>query len=216
MAADAGRAEHVEPAGRSGDGADDPQEVFDLINEDDVVIGRVRRGEAHQDPSLLHRSVQVLVLGGDGRLLLQRRSRRKDLFPGYYCASASGHVMAGEWYAETAVREIEEELGIAPPLTYLGKTLVRSDCETEMTQVFLARSDGPFRFHPGETEGGLFLTRAELRRARGAGSLPLTPALLAALDILDGQAPDPDPSADGQSERASQVECVDLGSEGEE
>src|SRR5262249_32709688 len=204
MAADAGRAKPVAHGERPGDAIDDPQELFDLISEDDVVIGRVRRGEAHQDPSLLHRSVQVLVFGGDGRLLLQRRSRRKDLFPSYYCAAASGHVMAGEGYLETAAREIEEELGIAPPLTFLGKTLVRSECETEMTQVFLARSDGPFRFHPGETEGGLFLTRAELRHARAAGSLPLTPALLAALDMLDRQLPDADPDTgtDRQSEHA--------------
>jgi isopentenyldiphosphate isomerase len=199
MAADAehgAREEWLDPGNRSEQATDDPQELFDLINEDDVVVGRVRRGEAHRNRALLHRSVQVLVLGSDGRLLLQRRSQQKDLFPGYYCASASGHVMAGEEYAETAAREIAEELGIAPPLTHLGTTLVRSAVETEMTQVFLARADGPFRFHPAETEGGLFLTRTALHRAQSEGSLPLTPALLAALQILDRQVPDPDASPD--------------------
>jgi isopentenyldiphosphate isomerase len=197
MAADAdaehgARGDWLDPGKRSGQGTDDPLELFDLINEDDVVVGRVRRGEAHRNRALLHRSVQVLVLSSDGRLLLQRRSQQKDLFPGYYCASASGHVMAGEEYAQTAAREVVEELGIAPPLTYLGTTLVRSAFETEMTQVFLACSDGPFHFHPAETEGGLFLTRRALHRAHSEGALPLTPALLAALDILDRQVPDPD------------------------
>jgi isopentenyl-diphosphate delta-isomerase len=83
---------------------DDPDEVFDLVDERDHVIGRVRRGDAHHNPDLIHRSVQVLVFDRLGRLLLQRRSQTKDLFPGYYCASASGHVTAGDEYARAARR----------------------------------------------------------------------------------------------------------------
>jgi isopentenyldiphosphate isomerase len=163
--------------------SDNPDEVFDLVDLQDQVIGHVRRGQAHRDPRLVHRSVQILVFGSDDRLLLQRRSLSKDLFPGYYCASASGHVASGETYAITAEREVEEELGVRPRLRYLGKTLVRSDVETEMTALFVARSDGPFHFHPTETQGGRFVALAELGRARTM--LPMTPALLAALDAVD-------------------------------
>jgi isopentenyldiphosphate isomerase len=170
--------------GQSQDILDDPDETFDLINDDDEVIGRVRRGAAHADPSLVHRSVQVLIFGTDGRVLLQRRSQRKDLFPGFFCASASGHVASGEGYIATAEREVSEELGVALPLTYAGKRLVRSPRETEMTALFLARSDGPFHFHPAETDGGVFLSLAELSRQRDDGSLKLTPAMLAALEML--------------------------------
>ncbi len=164
--------------------ADNPDEIFDLIDAEDRVIGRVRRGDAHRDTRLLHRSVQVLVFDTSGRLLLQRRSQAKDLFPGYYCASASGHVASGDDYAATAVREVKEELGVQLRLSYLGKTLVASDCETEMTALFLGRSDGPFHFHPVETEGGVFLPLARVYAAREDGSLPMTPALIAALDAL--------------------------------
>src|SRR5258708_14105642 len=170
--------------GESRDILDDPDETFDLINDDDEVIGGVRRGTAHADPSLLHRSVQVLIFGTDGRVLLQRRSQRKDLFPGCFCASASGHVASGEDYAVTAEREVREELGVALPLTYAGKRLVRSPRETEMTALFLARSDGPFQFHPAETDGGAFVSLAELSGAHTDSSLPLAPAMLAALEML--------------------------------
>src|SRR5262249_31762101 len=119
----------------------------------------------------------------DGRLLLQRRSRTKDLFPSYYCASASGHVLRGEDYAATAEREVAEELGVAPRLRYVGTTLVRSEGETEMTALFLARSDGPFAFSPSEPEGGEWYTREEVR---GGADLPLTPAAEAALAEIDG------------------------------
>lgn len=162
---------------------DNPDELFDLVDERDGVIGTVRRGDAHRDPSLIHRSVQILVFDDAGRVLLQLRSARKDLFPGYYCASASGHVMAGERYDVTASREIVEELGVEPALRGLGVTLVRSAYETEMTSLYVARSGGPFHFHPTETDGGRFFTIEELRATREW--LPMTPALLAALDELE-------------------------------
>lgn len=165
--------------------ADDPNELFDLVDLQDRVIGQVRREDAHRNPSLLHRSVQVLVFGSDGRVLLQRRSQAKDLFPGFYCASASGHVMSGDDYATTATREIGEELGVVLPLHYVGKALVRSQPETELTALFLARCDGPFEFSPTETDGGAFFTLAEVRSLRRGGALLLTPAAEVALDEAD-------------------------------
>lgn len=163
---------------------DDPTEVFDLIDARDQVIGRVLRGEAHRNPALWHRSVQVLIFASDGRLLLQQRSGTKDLFPGYFCASASGHVAAGESYDVTAEREVREELGVVLPLIYLDKRIVKSPMETEMTALYVGRSDGPFTFHPTETAGGVFLTLEEVQAGRTEESLPMTPALLCALDML--------------------------------
>jgi isopentenyl-diphosphate Delta-isomerase len=167
--------------------SDNPDELFDLVDLDDRVLGTVRRGAAHGNPALVHRSVQVLVFSGDGRLLLQRRSQRKDLFPGYYCASASGHVAAGEEYEGTAERELEEELGIAAPLSLLGKVVVSTKPETEITEIFATRSDGPYAFHPTETDGGVLLPLSQVRLGRANGTLAMTPALLAALDVLESQ-----------------------------
>ncbi|MEO7002127.1 MAG: NUDIX domain-containing protein [Ktedonobacterales bacterium] len=184
------RQAHTPPPGQ-----DNPDELFDLVDREDQVIGVVRRGEAHGHPALIHRSVQVLVFNAKGELLLQRRSQRKDLFPGYWCASASGHVDRGEDYATAAARELHEELGIAratSDLAWLGKTLVVSEPETEITTVFLAHADGPFTFHPTETAGGAFSPLAVIAagRAEGpSGSLPMTPALLAALDLLLAHTP---------------------------
>lgn len=167
--------------------SDNPDELFDLVDLDDRVIGTVRRGDAHRNPALVHRSVQVLVFSSDGRLLLQRRSQRKDLFPGYYCASASGHVAAGEDYESTAERELEEELGIAASLSLLEKVLVRTEPETEITEIFATCNDGPYIFHPTETDGGILLSIDQVRLGRSDGTLAMTPALRAALDALERQ-----------------------------
>ena len=163
---------------------DDPNEIFDLVDLDDHVVGQVRRGEAHRNPALIHRSVQVLVFTHDGRLLLQRRSASKDLFPGYYCASASGHVASGEDYTTTAERELAEELGISAPLTYISKALVRSEPETELTALYATMSDGPFQFHPTETDGGKIFAVDDVWDGIARGDLPVTPALLVAMEKL--------------------------------
>jgi isopentenyldiphosphate isomerase len=163
---------------------DNPDEVFDLVDLDDRVIGQVRRGDAHRNPALIHRSVQILVFASDGRLLLQRRSVTKDLFPSYYCASASGHVASGENYEDTAQRELVEELGITAPLTYIGKALIQSEPETEITALYATISDGPYQFHPTETEGGSLFALREVWDGVAVGNLPITPALRVALDEL--------------------------------
>lgn len=166
---------------------DNPDELFDRVDELDRVIGQVRRGAAHRDRTLIHRSVQVMIFAHDGRLLLQKRSSGKDLFPGYFCASASGHVDAGEDYDTTAARELREELGVNVHTLLLAKTLIRSEHETEMTAIYVGVCDGPFHFHPGETAGGQFFTVDEALASRDAGTLPMTPALLVALEEIERQ-----------------------------
>ena len=133
----------------------------------------------------LHEAFEAIgVFASDGRLLLQRRSAKKDLFPGYYCASASGHVASGDDYLTTAERELAEELGISAPLTWIRKALIHSESETEITALYVAHSDGPYQFHPTETDGGVFLTVAEVTEGMLSEALRMTPALLVAIDEL--------------------------------
>jgi isopentenyldiphosphate isomerase len=164
---------------------DNPDELFDLVDSNDKVIGQVRRGDAHGNPSLIHRSVQILIFDDTGRVLLQLRSRGKDLYPGVYCASASGHVACGDDYTTTAERELREELGISAPLHFIERQIITSPYETEMTALYAAHGNGPFDFHPHEVAGGRFFTLAEIAGLRARGGLVLTPSLEAALATVD-------------------------------
>ena len=94
---------------------DDAEELFDVVDEDDKVIGQASRRDVHEK-SLLHRAVHILVFNPDGDLFLQKRSMSKDENPGLWDTSAAGHVGAGEDYHQTAQRELEEELGISESL----------------------------------------------------------------------------------------------------
>ncbi len=93
-----------------------PLELFDIRREDGTVSGIVReRNVAHRDGSLHGTAhVWVLRLRGEGKadVLLQKRSRQKDGYPGYYDTSAAGHIPAGAGFLDSALRELYEELGI--------------------------------------------------------------------------------------------------------
>jgi isopentenyldiphosphate isomerase len=88
-----------------------PDELFDLIDENDRVIGQETRTVVHQR-GLWHRGVHVLLFEREGRLLVQQRSGKKSQSPLTLDCSVSEHVKAGEDYHAAAIRGLSEELGM--------------------------------------------------------------------------------------------------------
>lgn len=86
-------------------------EVLDIVDENDQVIGQSRRGEAYA-AGLRHRAVFVQVRDAENRLFVHRRTSTKLIFPSLYDMFVGGVVSAGESYDEAARREAEEELGV--------------------------------------------------------------------------------------------------------
>ena len=81
------------------------EEIFDIVNEKDEVIGRLPRSQVHREGHR-HRAVHVLVFNKRGELFLQKRSVLKDSFPGRWDSSASGHLDSGEEYDACSIREL--------------------------------------------------------------------------------------------------------------
>ena len=130
-------------------------EIFDVVNDHDEVIGRERRAKVHQ-LGLKHRAVHVLVYNRRGELFLQKRSMEKDTFPGAWDSSASGHLDSGEEYDACAVRELWEEIGLKAdrPLTRLFKLDACAETGQEFVWVYRHESEGPFTLHPAEVDEG--------------------------------------------------------------
>lgn len=59
-----------------------------------------------------HLVAEVLVRHTDGDFLLMQRDLKKEIFPGYYEASAGGSALKGETAQEAIIRELREETGI--------------------------------------------------------------------------------------------------------
>ncbi len=133
-------------------------EIFDVVNEHDEVIGQRPRPDVHR-LGLRHRAVHVLVFRANGDLFLQKRSMTKDCFPGTWDSSASGHLAPGESYDDCAVREVKEELGLELSETpaRLFKLAACPETGQEFVWVYLGQAEGPFVLHPEEIEcGGWF------------------------------------------------------------
>lgn len=86
-------------------------EYFDILDENGAPTGQKKpRDEVHRDGDW-HPSVHIWIVR-NSKILLQRRRRDKESFPGMLDLACTGHVDAGETYSQAAVRELKEELNI--------------------------------------------------------------------------------------------------------
>jgi 16S rRNA (adenine1518-N6/adenine1519-N6)-dimethyltransferase len=139
------------------------EEVFDVVDEADEVTGQATRDQVHRG-NLLHRAVHVFVVNRHGELLLQKRSRFKDMHPGVWDSSVAGHLDAGEDYAAAARRELEEEMGIRDAeAEEIGRIAPCAATGWEHVRLFLVRWDGAPRFPSSEVEAALWMKSDELQ-----------------------------------------------------
>jgi 8-oxo-dGTP pyrophosphatase MutT (NUDIX family) len=150
-----------------------PQEYFVVVDKDDKIIRNATRQECHTNKNLIHRGSTVIVMNGKDEILLERRSMRKDLYPGYW-GLVAGHTDPGESYEQTALREMMEEIGVSANLTPLFKHLIRLPRETEMEMVFSARHNGPFKVDKKESDEVRFFGQEELKQAIKTGKIKLS------------------------------------------
>jgi isopentenyl-diphosphate delta-isomerase type 1 len=142
-----------------------PEEIFDVVNERDEVIGTGTRSEVHR-LGLMHRATHVLVFNKQGKIFLQKRSMKKDRQPGMWDSSASGHVDRGEDYDSCVVRELQEELGlrVSGPPQRLFKLPASAETDQEHVWVYRCEAEGPFQLHPEEIERGDWFEPAAVTR----------------------------------------------------
>lgn len=86
------------------------KEILDVVDANNNIIGQANRQEIH-DKNLMHRAAHIFVVY-DNHVFLQLRSPHKPQFPNLWDTSAAGHVDHGESYTDTAIREVDEELGL--------------------------------------------------------------------------------------------------------
>lgn len=138
-------------------------EIFDVVDENDQVIGQKTRGVVHAE-NLLHRAVHVFVFNKRGDLLLQQRSMFKDAHPGVWDSSVSGHLDAGEAYAAAAVRELDEEMGIRAESA--PEEIARiGPCEAtgwEHVRLYRSHHHGPVQYPAAEVEAAAWFPVAEI------------------------------------------------------
>lgn len=153
-------------------------ELLDVVNERDEVIGTERRSVIHA-LGLFHRAVHVLVFDPQGRVFLQLRAPWKDRHPNVWDSSASGHVDAAEGYDAAARRELAEELQIQPQaLEYLFGLEPGPDTDNEFVRIYRCVWSGPVTINPAEIAAGRWFTPSELNAMIDRAPSSCAPALV--------------------------------------
>ena len=103
-------------------------ELLDIVDENNKSSGFTKpRSEVHRDGDW-HRTVHIYIFDDKGKLLVQKRSLKKDLNPGLWDIRFGGHISAGQNMDEAVLRETQEETGLRLELKQLLKSVVlRSD-----------------------------------------------------------------------------------------
>ena len=182
-------------------------EIFDVCDENGRPTGEtVERGAAHRD-GVLHRTAHVWIIReqeGRVQVLLQKRSLSKDSFPGLYDTSSAGHVPAGSEVLPSALRELEEELGLhaeESDLEYAGRFRIRYEKvfhgglfrDNEIAWVYVCRRPveiAALRLQPEEVEEVRWFdaekVAEEIRTSRARFCVPAASLRLLLRFLADG------------------------------
>jgi isopentenyldiphosphate isomerase len=167
---------------------DNPEELLDLVNEHDEVIGKIYRAEVPQLSSNgkgFVRAVGVFLQNDNNQLFIPARSLHKKLLPGAYDFSAAGHVASGQSYIDAAVQETTEELNIQLPANSfkLIGTLKPFNNVPYFNHIFVVRYSDTPQYNKEDFYKAEWLTIEELTNNIQAGH-PAKQVLLPALKLL--------------------------------
>lgn len=144
----------------------DMEEYFDVVDENDSVIGKEKRSVVHEK-GLWHRSVTVFLVNEKNEIFLQKRSATKDLYPGLWDISFTEHLKVRESYENAVKRGAREELGVE---VTTAKNIGESKWtfkgngkeDNEFYLLYVVRFKGEIRLDKEEVHDGRWVTRQEL------------------------------------------------------
>ncbi len=87
------------------------EELIDILTEDLKILKTCLKSEVHKN-GWFHGTVHIWFYTDNGYILIQKRAKNKISFPNLWDVSVAGHISAGENEISSALREIEEEIGL--------------------------------------------------------------------------------------------------------
>ena len=86
-------------------------EYLDVVDENNNLTGKIEERKIIHSNGIWHREIAVWIMNESGEVLIQKRSAAKKQEPNKW-ALCAGHIDAGEGIKVSAIREIEEEIGL--------------------------------------------------------------------------------------------------------
>lgn len=161
-----------------------------LVNEFDEEVGTAEMLDCHSGRGVLHRAFTIFVFDPGGRVLIQRRSEGKYLWPGFWEASCSGHPTVGEDLREASEKRLGEELGIRADLEVLDRFRYQVayrdiGSENELCYLLAGECDGEVKPDPEEVAEYRWVATEELDSDITADRDAYAPWLVIGLELLE-------------------------------
>ncbi|MBP5483866.1 MAG: NUDIX domain-containing protein [Bacteroidales bacterium] len=146
--------------------------MLPLVELSGLVYGQATRAWCHSGSKALHPVVHLHIIDRMGRIYLQKRSRTKDLLPGYWDTAVGGHVTYGEQALEALYREAAEELGLHGfnPI-FLDNYVYQTQRDSEFVLIFAMVGHPDLDPDNAEVSEGKWWTMEEIDAAIGKGVL---------------------------------------------
>lgn len=148
---------------------DQPEEILDLTDDNDIVIGQIEREEAEKQGLSLPghvRAVDCFWVNSHSQIFIPVRLETKRIAPGGYDFSAAEHVQVGESYIDAIVRGFDEELNMkVEPSQFQELTKIdfkKLGVIPYFDTIFLYRSDDTPPYNPNDFSSHEWLTVDEV------------------------------------------------------
>jgi len=144
------------------------EEILTLVDENDNEIGRETREKCHLGKGKMHRAIAIFLFNDRNLMLVQQRSQKKLLWPGFWDCTVATHVYPNETYESAAERGLKQELGISTRvkkiLTFAYFAPFGKHAENEYCVLLIGRYDGDVTPVPSEVSGFDYVSLKELRK----------------------------------------------------
>jgi isopentenyldiphosphate isomerase len=167
---------------------EDADETLDIVDNQDNVIGTVRRDEsfkAMKSGGNL-RAAEMYIINDKGELWIPRRQTHKKIAPGGLDFSASGHVSSGEDYETSLYREAKEELNLdidKSKLEFLQKFPPAPGMAPFFRKVYLYHSNDTPDFNKDDFSEAFWVKPADVLQMLKAGE-PAKQSLTETIEYL--------------------------------
>lgn len=138
-------------------------EYLDLVDENDVVIGKEDRNVIYINNLRNFRVINIMIFTSDNKIVVPKRSSNRRVFPNCYDCSVGGHVSTGETYEQAAYRELEEELGIKDvKLEEIGYFKPYDIDTSAFSKMYKLEYDGEFNYDKDGIQKIYYMTSEEI------------------------------------------------------
>ena len=140
-----------------------------LVNKKDEIKGYEDKEKCHQGKGILHRAFAIFIFNDEGQLLIQRRSKFKKLWPGYWENSCSSHPQKGEDLIKAGEKRLKEEIGLICRLKLLDKFQYQAlykniGAENEVCAILVGKCNGQPKPNPKEVADWKWISLQALKK----------------------------------------------------